>query len=459
MDAKAREIQALRGRHLGPSLSTSYSSSPSGPLHIVRGRGQYLYDAAGREYLDCVNNPCHVGHCHPRVVAAASAQLATLNTNTRYMHAGVVEYARRLAALMPGDLSVCFFVNSGSEANDLALRLARAATGGRRHLVCVESAYHGNLTSLVDVSPYKYNGPGGEGRRPHVHCARAPDTYRGPHRDPETAGELYARDVERCVRDAREAGGEVAAFFSEAILGCAGQVPTPPGYLRHAFAHVRAAGGVCVSDEVQTGLGRCGDHFWAFERDGVVPDIVTLGKPIGNGFPIGAVVTTPAIARAFANGMEYFSTFGGCTASAAVGLAVLDVIRDERLQERARDVGGHLRARLEALRGAHPLVGDVRGAGLFLGVELVRDRASLEPAADEASWLANQMRERGILISTDGPLHNVLKIKPPLALTRACERWHAPRAGPQRSSQGEWTPDYFQGRKDGVPFASTSARQ
>lgn len=381
--------------------------------------GQFLYDAAGRKYLDCVNNPAHVGHCHPRVVEAASRQLAELNTNTRYLHANVVEYARRLAATLPDPLEVCFFVNSGSEANDLAVRLARAATGGRRHLVCVDSAYHGNLTSLVDISPYKYDGPGGEGRRPHVHCARTPDAYRGPHRDPATAGELYARDVLRCLDDARDAGGAVAAFFSEAILGCAGQVPVPPGYLRHAYAHVRARGGLCVADEVQTGFGRCGDAFWAFELGGVVPDIVTMGKPIGNGFPLGAVVTTRAVARAFANGMEYFSTTGGNPVSAAVGLAVLDVIRDERLQEHARRVGAHLRARFEALRDAYPLVGDVRGAGLFLGLELVRDRRTLEPAAREASWLASQMRERGVLISTDGPLHNCLKIKPPLAFSVA----------------------------------------
>jgi 4-aminobutyrate aminotransferase-like enzyme/Ser/Thr protein kinase RdoA (MazF antagonist) len=398
-----------RRRHLGPSLSLSYQS----PLHIVCGSRQYLYDSDGRRYLDCVNNVAHVGHSHPRVVRAVSDQMAMLNTNTRYLHQNIIEYVERLIETLPEPLSVAYLVCSGSEANELALRLARAHTRGEEVIV-VEGGYHGNSNALIDISSYKFDGRGGRGRPSYVHKVTMPDVYRGPHRDVD-AGSRYARYV---ADAARESGG-LAAFFCESALGCGGQIILPPGYLAEAYAAVRAAGGVCVADEVQTGFGRVGSHFWAFETQNVVPDIVTLGKPIGNGHPLGAVVTTPDIAHSFANGMEYFNTFGGNPVSCAAGLAVLDVIRDEELQNNAAEVGGYLKHGLQQLQSNHSLIGDVRGIGLFIGLELVRDRSTLEPADREAALLVERMKECGILLSTDGLFHNVIKIKPPIIFSKA----------------------------------------
>jgi 4-aminobutyrate aminotransferase-like enzyme/Ser/Thr protein kinase RdoA (MazF antagonist) len=407
----AASLLARRTQTMGPSLSVSYES----PLHIVSGSREFLFDASGRRYLDCVNNVAHVGHSHPYVVRAASEQMARLNTNTRYLHELLIEYSERLVAMLPESLSVAFLVNSGSEANELALRLARAHT--RRHdVIVVDCAYHGNTSAMIDISPYKFEGPGGNGRPAWVHKVPMPDVYRGPHRG-EDAGIRYAGAVSTAMQSAEENGG-VAAFFCESAVSCGGQIILPPGYLGQAYANVRAAGGVCVADEVQTGFGRAGSHFWMFESQGVVPDIVTLGKPIGNGHPLGAVITTPEIAASFANGMEYFNTFGGNPVSCAVGLAVLDVIRDEELQEHALEVGAYLKEKLTELKSGHSLVGDVRGAGLFIGIELVRDRQTLEPADREAAALIEQMKERGILLSTDGPFHNVIKIKPPLVFSR-----------------------------------------
>ena len=409
----SNQILAARRKDIGPSLSISYRK----PLHIVKGFQQYLYDAEGRRYLDCVNNVAHVGHCHPRVVEIAERQMRALNTNTRYLHENIVRLADRLAATMPDPLSVCFFVNSGSEANELALRLARAHTKAT-DIICVDGAYHGNTPALIDISPYKFDGPGGEGAPSHVHKVTMPDTYRGPFKaDDPNAGRKYAADVKRALEEINDAGKRVLAFICESALGCGGQIILPDGYLKEAFAHVRRAGGVCISDEVQTGLGRVGSHFWAFETQSVVPDIVTIGKPLGNGHPLAAVVTTPEIAASFDNGMEYFNTFGGNPVSCAVGLAVLDVIEEERLQENALKVGAYLKSELEALKSKHPLIGDVRGLGLFIGVELVLDRETFEPAAKQADYVVERMKESGILLSTDGPLHNVLKIKPPIVFS------------------------------------------
>lgn len=365
------DLAERRRTVMSRALSLAYAE----PLHIVRGEGAYLYDADDRPYLDLVNNVAHVGHCHPRVVEAGARQMAVLNTNTRYLHGSVIDYARRLAATLPDPLHVCFFVNSGSEANDLALRLARAHTG-RDELHVLDHAYHGHLTSTIGLSPYK-----------------APP----PHARVTPLWELPAVD-------------RPAALFAEPILGCAGQVVPPPGYLSAAFEAVRAAGGVCVADEVQTGFGRIGEHFWAFELAGVVPDIVTLGKPIGNGHPLGAVVTTPEIAASFLTGMEYFNTFGGNPVSAEIGLAVLDVIQDERLQAHALAMGERL------LRGLRELdVVDARGHGLFLGVELA--------SREQAAAVKEGLKARGILISTDGPNEDVLKIKPPLVISADdCDR-------------------------------------
>ncbi len=403
-------IQTRRKHCIGGNLSISYRA----PLHIVRGYLQYLYDDTGRTFLDGVNNVPHVGHSHPRVNIAAARQMRVLNTNTRYLHRSLVDYAERLAAKMPDPLSVCYFVNSGSEANDLALRLAFAHTG-RKDIAVLDGAYHGHLSSLIAISPYKYDGPGGAGAPSYVHKALVPDVYRGRFRGPD-AGERYADVLQEIIASVPNG---IAAFICESLLGCGGQIELPVGYLQAVYAHVRAAGGVCIADEVQVGFGRLGSNFWGFETQKAIPDIVVLGKPMGNGHPLAGVVTTPEIAASFNNGMEFFSTFGGNPVSCMVGMAVLDVIESESLQENAHRTGEFLKASLQELKKSYPIIGDVRGRGLFLGVELVRDPETLEPAEKEAAYAANRMRDLGVLVSTDGPLHNVLKIKPPLVFNEA----------------------------------------
>jgi 4-aminobutyrate aminotransferase-like enzyme len=394
---RTKALIEARRRLLGRNLSVAYEK----PLNIVRGSMQYLFDAEGRRYLDAYNNVAHVGHCHPQVVAAGQQQMELLNTNTRYLSELILEYAEKLTATLPDPLRVCFFVNSGSEANELALRLARAYTKAR-DLIVLEHAYHGNTTTLIDISPYKHDGPGGEGAPAWVHKSPLPKSQ---------------EDAQLVVDLARELGPKLCGFIAESMPSVAGQIIFPDGYLARAYEGVREAGGVCIADEVQTGYGRIGTHFWAFEKYGVVPDIVVLGKPIGNGHPIGAVITTRAIADSFANGMEFFSTFGGNNVSCAIGLKVLEVVQEERLQAHALEVGDRLLTGLRALQQKHAIISDVRGSGLFIGVELVRE--SQEPATVEAARVVNQMRERGILLGTDGPHHNVLKIRPPMPFTEA----------------------------------------
>ena len=399
-----------RRAHVGSNVRLSYRE----PLRIVRGWMQYLYDETGRRYLDAYNNVPHVGHAHPAVVAAVQEQLAVLNTNTRYLQDLHAEYVEQLLGTFPAALSVCYLTASGSEATELALRLARARTGCTDLLV-LEGAYHGHTTTAIDISPYKHEGPGGAGPPAWVHKTPLPDVYRGEHRssDPD-AGLKYAAAVGARIDDIRRSGRGVCGYIAETCPSVGGQLLLPPGYLAEVYRLTRAAGGVAIADEVQTGLGRIGTHFWAFEAHDVVPDIVVLGKPIGNGYPMGAVVTTPEIAAAFDTGMEFFSTFGGSTAACAAGLATLRATLDEGLMEHARDVGAGLIASLRALQDRHPLVGDVRGSGLFVGVELVSDRDTREPAADEASFVVNRLRELGILTGTDGPHHNVVKIRGPM---------------------------------------------
>jgi ethanolamine-phosphate phospho-lyase len=319
---------------------------------------------------------------------------------------------------MPGNLKVCFFVNSGSEANELAMRLAKTHTK-QEDLIAIDGAYHGNTLNLIDISSYKHNGPGGEGTPTHVHVVRMPDVFRGEFkRNDPNAGKKYAEDVGKAIGDIESQNRGVCAFICEPLMGCGGQIIFPDGYLKEAFRQVRDAGGVCIADEVQIGFGRVGTHFWGFETQDVIPDIVTLGKPIGNGHPIGAVITTPEIAKSFETGMEFFSTTGGNTVSCAVGMAVLDVIEQDKLQEHALDVGNYLLSKLEGLKGKHKIIGDVRGLGLYIGLELVRDRTSLEPATEETKYIVERLKDLGLLVSLDGPLNNVLKIKPPLVFTK-----------------------------------------
>jgi len=407
-------LLARRAATLGTALSLSYRE----PLHIVRGEGAYLYDAEGRAYLDAVNNVAHVGHSHPRVAEAAATQLGRLNTNTRYLHEAVVTYAERLADLFPHGLDVVWLTNSGSEANELALRLARAATG-RRDVAVLEGAYHGNTSGLVDISPYKFAGPRGDGQPAHVHVAPLPDPYRGRRRDSgpptEATGAAYGDDVDRTLREATAAGRPPGAFLAESFPGSAGQVIPPPTFLARAFDHARASGAIAVADEVQTGFGRVGaPDWWAFAVQGARPDVVTLGKPIGNGHPLGAVIATREVADAFARGPEHFNTFGGNPVSAAVGMAVLDVIEEERLRERAATIGARLLDGFRRLAVDHPAIGDVRGVGMFLGVVLVTDRSTREPDAARAEAVVEHAKARGVLLATDGLDHEVLKIKPPL---------------------------------------------
>jgi 4-aminobutyrate aminotransferase-like enzyme/Ser/Thr protein kinase RdoA (MazF antagonist) len=414
-EPNSSETLSARRELLGKNLSISYQE----PLKIVRGWMQYLYDDTGRAFLDVYNNVPLVGHSHPRVVCAVQEQIALINTNTRYLHDNVNRYAERLTRLLPEPLRVCYFVNSGSEANELALRLARAHAG-REDVIVLEHAYHGHTTTLIDISPYKFNGPGGHGRKPWVHVAPIPDDYRGPYRRGDAnAGTKYAQHVAQLLGNMRDQGRAPAAYIAETLPSVAGQIVFPPGYLAETYKHVRAEGGVCIADEVQVGFGRLGTHFWGFETQAVVPDIVVLGKPIGNGFPLAAVVTTPKIAASFNNGMEFFSTFGGNPVACAAGLAVLDVLEEEHLQENALHVGDYLIARLKSLQAKHALIGDVRGSGLFLGLDLVLGRDTREPAPQQAFYVVNRLRENGILTGTDGPHHNVLKLRPPLIFSQA----------------------------------------
>ncbi len=408
------EVLAQRRRQcMGPSMSLSYDR----PIKMVKGRAQFLHDSSGRPYLDLYNNVCHVGHCHPHVVEAGQKQMAQLNTNTRYLYDGLVDYAQRLTATLPRELDTCFFLNSGSEANELALRIARTVTGQWDMLV-VDNAYHGNTQAMVDISPYKFMGKGGKGRpEPWVHVVPVADGYRGTFKGQDaSSGQAYGNEVGKILTDL---GRPVAGFITESLLSCGGQVIPPQDYFKTAFAHVRKNGGLCICDEVQTGFGRTGTHFWAFEAQDVIPDIVVMGKPMGNGHPMSAVVTRKDIAEKFANGMEFFATFGGNPVSCAIGMAVLDVISEEGLQANALEVGTHLMQALSPLKECHPIIGDIRGTGLFIGIELVLDRETLTPAAREAGVVVNRLRDQGILLGTDGPFSNVIKIKPPMVITRA----------------------------------------
>ncbi len=407
-------LKEERNKFIGRNLSISYKKN----LKITRGALQYLYDDKGKTYIDCVNNVSHVGHCHPSVVKAMQKQLASLNTNTRYLHDIIVEYSKMLASTLPGELSVCYFTNSGSEANDLAIRISRHFTN-QKDVIVLDHAYHGTSTTAIELSPYKFDGKGGFGKMPYIHKAKNPDQYRGEFRyNDQEAGKKYSEDVKRIIAKLKMENKSPAAFICETLLGVGGQIPLPPGYLEKVYQFIRSSGGLCIADEVQVGFGRVGECFWGFQLQQVVPDIVVLGKPMGNGHPLAAVITTPAIADAFNNGMEYFNTFGGNPVSMTCGLAVLNTIRDEEMQQHALTTGNHLIRGLKNLMAIHSIIGDVRGHGLFIGAELVKDRFSLEPAVPEIDVVVEKMKDRGFLISTDGPLHNVLKIKPPLVFTK-----------------------------------------
>ncbi len=395
------------------TVSSIFSISYKNPVYMERAAFQYMFDKYGNSYLDAYNNIPHVGHSHPRVVEAGQKQMAQLNTNTRYLYDQLNEYTAHLLSYFPKSLSKVFLVNSGSAATDLAIRLARNFTG-KKKITVVEHGYHGNTQTGIEISHYKFGGKGGGGASENVICLPIPDTFRGEFKF-ENAGISYAKQAIQQIQKLQE---KPAAFIAEPIVGCGGQVPLAKGYLKEIYTEIRNNGGICISDEVQTGFGRLGHFFWGFEMHGVVPDIVILGKPMGNGHPIGAVVTNDEIAEAFNNGMEFFSSFGGNSVSCAIGNAVLNILEEEHLQHNAKTVGDYYLQKLAELQQKHECFGDVRGSGLFIGFELIKNRKTLEQDTELAQHLKNELRNNHILVSTDGPRDNVIKSKPPLCFSK-----------------------------------------
>ena len=411
----APELLARRSRVLA-DVQVHYFDVPP---RIERGWRHHLVDTRGRSYVDIVNNVAVLGHSHAAVETAVRRQLARLNTNSRFLYRVMVEFAEALAARFPAPLDTVFLVNTGSEANELALRLARTVTGNE-DVLCVRGAYHGWTSATDAITTSAWDNPRALGTRPSwVHTVEPPNTYRGVHRGSD-AGTRYAADVRATLARLADAGRGPAAFIAEPLYGNAGGVVLPDGYLREVYADVRAAGGLAIGDEVQTGYSRLGHYQWAFEQQGVVPDIVSVAKAAGNGMAVGAVVTTRAIAEAFRAEGSFFSSVGGSPVACAAGIAVLETIDRERLRDNAREVGGYLKAGLERVAAAHPeIVGAVHGMGLYLGVELVRDPVTQEPAADEALAICERMLGLGVIVAPTGDGNNVLKVKPPLCLDRA----------------------------------------
>ena len=410
----ADEVLALRKQFLSPGLFLYYKK----PIMLVEGRMQWVWDDTGKRYLDGLGGivTISVGHCHPHVAAAATQQLNTLeHSTTIYLQPRIAEYAEKLASKLPGDLKVCYFVNSGSEANDLALLMARLATGNF-DLIALRNGYHGGNASGMAVtahSTWKFNTPHSFG----VHHAIAPYPYRGPYGyDDPDAGRKYADDVKNLIDYATP--GKVAGFIAESIQGVGGFVVFPDGYLKHVYEHVRGAGGVCIADEVQTGFGRTGTHFWGFETQGVVPDIVTMAKGIGNGAPLAAVVTTPRIAATLTQKV-HFNTFGGNPVVSAIGKAVLEVIEREHTQQNCLELGAYIRAGLEKLKAKYPVIGDVRGMGLMLGIEFVKDRATKTPGREECAQAVENARELGLLLGKGGLWGQTIRFAPPMNIGQA----------------------------------------
>jgi len=404
------EVTEKRQQHISPILSLSYDK----PIYMVGSAFQYMYDAYGNTYLDAYNNIPHVGHSHPKVVAAGQQQMAKLNTNTRYLYDQLDEYAEKLLQRFPSTLNKVYFVNSGSAASDLAIRMAKIHTGFERIMV-MEHGYHGNTQVAIDISDYKFTNPKGQGKKDYILKTPIPDTYRGKYnRQENNAGKKYAQEA---IVQIDTSNLPVAAFISEPIVGCGGQVPLTDGYLKEVYPAIRKQGGICISDEVQTGFGRLGDHFWGFEAHDVVPDIVIIGKPMANGHPMGAVICTSEIAESFSKGVEFFSSFGGNPVSCAIATSVLEVIEEDELQANAKLVGDYYKSLFIELQKKYDCIGDVRGSGLFLGIEITKAN-SLEPDVELAHFIKNEMRSQHILIGTDGPFDNVIKTKPPLCFTK-----------------------------------------
>ena len=402
------ELRKQRATFMSKSLSLSYEE----PITMTGAAFQYMYDHMGNTFLDAYNNIMLAGHCHPKVVEAGQRAMAQLNTNTRYLFDSIYSYSETLLSKFPAGLNKVIFVNSGSEASDLALRMAKQHTG-KDKLVVLENGYHGNTTSGIFASHYKFSKEGGLGQSKDIIVTKMPKSFGSGFEDDGSSGDHFAA---KCQEEIAKFEGEIAAYIAEPIMGCGGQVPLAKGYLKKVYQIIRDQGGVCISDEVQVGFGRVGSHFWGFELHDVIPDIVVLGKPMGNGHPIGAVVTTEHIASSFENGPEFFSSFGGNPVSCAIGKAVLDVIDEEGLQQRASMVGNHLKALLNELQNKYHVIADVRGEGMFLGIELADQDKN--PLTEMAHRIKNELRNNFILVGTDGPYNNVIKIKPPLSFSR-----------------------------------------
>lgn len=404
------DILEKRQQHLGKSLSLQYQQ----PLHFVKGANQYLIDSFGKKYLDTVNNVAHVGHENFNVVKAGQNQMAILNTNTRYLHKNITLLAKELLETLPKELSVLYFVNSGSEANELAIRMIKANTNSDE-IIASEVGYHGNTNKTIAISSYKFDGKGGAGKPENTHIFPIPNSFRGKYRG-ENSAEKYAEEIQVLIDKIHQQHKKVGGFIIEPIISCGGQIELPKGFLKLTYQKIKKAGGLCISDEVQTGVGRMGKTFWGFQLHNVIPDIVTIGKPLGNGHPIAAVACTKEVSEKFANGMEFFNTFGGNPVSCAIATEVIREVKREKLQENALIVGDFLKAELKKLAQKFPIIGEVRGQGLFLGFELVD--ATMNPLAEKTDYLINRMKYYGILMSSDGSDHNVIKIKPPITFTK-----------------------------------------
>jgi 4-aminobutyrate aminotransferase-like enzyme len=407
LEPELRALLERRQRVLGPSYKLFYEE----PIHLVRAEGVWMFDPRGNKYLDVYNNVPSVGHCHPRVVEAITKQVATLNTHTRYLHELILTYAEKLIGTFPAELSNVMFTCTGSETSDLALRVAKNYTGGTG-IIVTETAYHGITTAVSAISPsLGEHVPLGH----HVRTVPAPDPLRGEGKE---VGETFAKNVQAAIEDLHRHGIKVAALIVDTIFSSDGVYADPAGFLAPAVDAVRRADGVFIADEVQPGFGRTGDAMWGFQRHGVVPDLVILGKPMGNGLPIAGLIAKPEVLQDFALRARYFNTFGGNPVSCAAGLAVLEVMEDERLMQNAASVGGYMKQGLAELAKQYSSIGQVRGAGFFIGVDLVKDQQSHEPDPDFAIRLVNGLRKRFVLIGASGPLGHVLKIRPPLPFSR-----------------------------------------
>lgn len=407
-----RQTLQMRKDFVGKSCKLHFEVSP---LKIVRASRQYLYDDIGQEFLDCVNNTSHVGHCHPHVTSQGQQQMARLTSSYGFLNEQTSMYAKRLCDTLPESLCVCFFVSSGSEANDLALRLANAYTK-KSDIICLDGAYHGNLSSLMEISPVRHKKLGSSHQKKDwVHIAPTPNTFRGKFdSNAVNPGLLYANEVHKLFVKAQQNGREIGAFISEPIISASGMVIPPEGYFQTVYRCVRENGGVCIADEVQSGLGRVGEHFWGFQLHNVVPDILTIGKPIGNGYPLAAVITTKEIADSL---HDFTSTFGGNPVACSIGQAVLDVIENEKLMSSAKNVGKCLKDGFNAIQPMHPMIGDVRGVGMMIGIELVMDKESRKPAKETAEILTYKLKEKKFILGVEGKDKNVVIMLPPLCFT------------------------------------------